>query len=187
MLPDPLTSRSSLPRLESTNTGERCFVIFKHCDKSWQRTVTSFKCLQFITCYNLAHHISPYLTISRISPFPISTSKNLCPIFFRFIFSPCFVLNVAKAYINCSICAGPMTFALPAVAGLKSRLVGEEEQGRASAGHRCCIVTKVIIVYYRYIFICCLFCWVSVWCLLNCCYLCFKLEVAWGDGKWWKC
>jgi len=38
-----------------------------------------------------------------------------------------------QAYINCSICAGPMTFALPAVAGLKSRLVGEEEQGRMQA------------------------------------------------------
>ena len=35
-----------------------------------------------------------------------------------------------KAFVNASFCAGPMTFALPAVAGLKSRLVGEEEQGR---------------------------------------------------------
>eukprot|EP00435_Cladocopium_sp_Y103_P014490 s1439_g3.t1 len=43
------------------------------------------------------------------------------------------LVRPAQAYINCCFCAGPMTFALPAVAGLKSRLVGEEEQGRMQA------------------------------------------------------
>mmetsp|Transcript_62937 Transcript_62937/g.99863 ORF Transcript_62937/g.99863 Transcript_62937/m.99863 type:complete len:466 (-) Transcript_62937:15-1412(-) len=43
------------------------------------------------------------------------------------------LVRPAQAYINCCLCAGPMTFALPAVAGLKSRLVGEEEQGRMQA------------------------------------------------------
>ena len=43
------------------------------------------------------------------------------------------LVRPSQAFVNCAICAGPMTFALPAVAGLKSRLVGEEEQGRMQA------------------------------------------------------
>jgi len=44
-----------------------------------------------------------------------------------------FIRSDKMALANCFICAGPMSFALPAVAGLKSRLVGESEQGRMQA------------------------------------------------------
>jgi len=38
-----------------------------------------------------------------------------------------------QAFVNAGMFAGPMSFALPAVAGMKSRLVGESEQGRMQA------------------------------------------------------
>ncbi|CAE7191401.1 MFSD14A [Symbiodinium pilosum] len=47
-----------------------------------------------------------------------------------YCFVAVFVRKPSHAFANCLLCAGPMTFALPAVAGLKSRLVHEEEQGR---------------------------------------------------------
>ncbi|CAE7235060.1 MFSD14A [Symbiodinium natans] len=50
-----------------------------------------------------------------------------------YVFIAVFIRKPSQAMINCLICAGPMTFALPAVAGLKSRLVGESEQGRMQA------------------------------------------------------
>jgi len=50
-----------------------------------------------------------------------------------YCFIAVFIRRPSLAMINCLICAGPMTFALPAVAGLKSRLVGESEQGRMQA------------------------------------------------------
>jgi len=50
-----------------------------------------------------------------------------------YVFIAVFIKRPSLAMINCLICAGPMTFALPAVAGLKSRLVDESEQGRMQA------------------------------------------------------
>ena len=127
----------------------------------WQRTATSLKSFWHVTTLlTISQHISSHLTFSN---FHLQRSIYVLSSFdsssLHLLWFPClkgwtvtsyvFVFNVTKAYINCSICAGPMTFALPAVAGLKSRLVGEEEQGRASAVHRC--ASWQVIKIYRMI------------------------------------